>query len=165
MNKIYIGVDNGITGSIAILKDNETIFFKTPVKKEQSYTKTKQNISRLDFLKFQELMQSYIGGEKCFAVMERPMVNPGRFKAGISAVRCLEATLIVLELLDIPYQYCDSKQWQKELLPQGIKGSVDLKQASADIGCRLFPEYEELIRKHGDADGLLIAEWARRYNL
>jgi hypothetical protein len=93
------------------------------------------------------------------------MINPGRFKASISAVRCLEAMLIGLELYEIPYQYCDSKQWQKELLPAGIKGPIELKSASADIGTRMFPEHKELIWKHKDADGLLIAEWARRINL
>ncbi|MDA3809619.1 MAG: hypothetical protein PF518_04730 [Spirochaetaceae bacterium] len=93
------------------------------------------------------------------------MVNPTRFTATLSAIRCLEATIIAFEMYDIPYQYCDSKQWQKELLPAGIKGTPELKKASADIGCRLFPEHEELIQKHGDADGLLIAEWARRMNL
>lgn len=165
VNKIYIGIDNGVTGTIAIIKDDETIFLKTPVKKEQSYTKTKQNISRLEIMAFTRILARYIKGQKCFAVLERPMINPGRFKASISAVRCLEAVLIGLELYDIPYQYCDSKQWQKEMLPAGIKGPVDLKSASADIGCRLFPEHEELIQNHKDADGLLIAEWARRMNL
>lgn len=59
--------------------------------------------------------------------------------------------------------YCDSKHWQRILLPKGAKGP-ELKKASMDIGCRLFPEHEKLIRKHKDADGLLIAEWARREN-
>lgn len=165
MNKIYIGIDNGVTGTISFIKEDETIVVKTPVKKEQNYTKKKGNISRLDIMKFTMLLSRHIKGQKCFAVMERPMVNPGRFKASISAVRCLEAVLIGLELYEIPYQYCDSKQWQKELLPHGIKGPVELKTASGTIGSRLFPEHDDFIRKHGDADGLLIAEWARRMNL
>lgn len=164
--KIYIGIDNGVSGTVAIIKDDETIFLKTPVKIEQSYTKTKkQNISRLEMMKFTRILAKHIKGQRCIAIIERPMINPGRFKASVSAARCLEATLIGLELYDIPYQYCDSKQWQKEMLPAGIKGPVELKSVSADIGTRLFPEHEELIRKHKDADGLLIAEWARRMNL
>lgn len=165
MTKIYIGIDNGVSGTIAIIKDDEIIFLKTPVKKQQSYTKTKQNISRLDIMKFSMILSKHIKGQRCIAVIERPMVNPHKFKASLSAVRCLEATILGLEMYEIPYQYCDSKQWQKELLPSGIKGSPELKKASADIGCRLFPEHEEFIQKHGDADGLLIAEWARRLNL
>lgn len=34
-----------------------------------------------------------------------------------------------------------------------------------DIGCRLFPGLSTTITKHKDADGLLIAEWARREGL
>lgn len=165
MNKIYIGIDNGVSGTISFIADDKVTFLKTPVKKEQSYTKTKQNISRLKIMDFVAMLSRYVKGRKCIAVIERPMINPTKFKASISAARCLEATIVGLEMYDIPYQYCDSKQWQKELLPSGIKGSPELKKASADIGTRLFPEHEELIQKHGDADGLLIAEWARRMNL
>ena len=51
------------------------------------------------------------------------------------------------------------------MLPKGIEGSAELKKASKDIGCRLFPSQADLINKHKDADGLLIAEWARRESL
>ena len=51
------------------------------------------------------------------ASIERPMVNPKRFEATVSALRALEATLIVLESLNIGKEYCDSKGWQKALLP------------------------------------------------
>lgn len=165
MNKIYIGVDNGISGTLSFLKGEERVFLKTPTKKQLSYTKAKKNITRLDIMKFTMLLSKHIKGQHCIAVIERPMINSTRFTASMSAARCLEATIIGFEMYDIPYQYCDSKQWQKELLPHGIMGTPELKKASADIGCRLFPEHEELIQKHGDADGLLIAEWARRMNL
>jgi hypothetical protein len=86
------------------------------------------------------------------------MVNSTRFNATLSAIRALEATLIALEQAQWPYEYIDSKEWQKELLPKGLKGSDELKNASLDIGKRLFPELN--IKK--DADGLLIAEYLRR---
>ena len=59
---------------------------------------------------------------------------------------------------------CHMKIWQKKLLPQGCKGE-DLKRASEDIGLRLFPSLRPVIKKHKDADALLIAEWARREDL
>ena len=89
------------------------------------------------------------------------MVNPKRWAASVSAIRALEATLIIVELLEIPYIYVDSKEWQRELLPKGCKGDA-LKTASKDIGCRLFPQHKELIIKHKDADGILMAEYCRR---
>ena len=96
-------------------------------------------------------------------VCERPMINPTRWKASMSAIRCWEAQLIILEVLGVPHQFVDSKEWQRELLPKGIKGSDEQKKASKDIGKRLFPSLADF--KHTDFDGLLIAEYARRKNL
>ena len=95
--------------------------------------------------------------------MERPMVNPTRFKATTSALRCFEAELILIEHLGYAYCYVDSKYWQRELLPKGIKGADEQKKASKDIGKRLFPQLADF--KHSDYDGILIAEYARRKNL
>jgi len=156
--KSYIGIDNGVSGTIGIISEGKTYFFKTPVKVEQDYTKTKSNVTRIDVLELDRLLQKF---ENPFAVLERPMVNPKRFKATTSALRALEATITFLEASEIGFVYCDSKAWQRELLPKGVKGA-DLKKASRDIGIRMFPEHKELIEKHGDADGLLIAEYARR---
>ena len=166
MSKTYIGIDNGVSGGIGIITPAEQVaFIPTPTISQQNYTKTKGNISRLNFEKFWDIMEDQMQDHDCMVILERPMVNPGRFKATISAVRCLEAQLIVLESLKIPYMYVDSKEWQKEMLPSGIKGSTELKKASLDIGTRLFPQFEKEIKKQKDADALLIAEYARRKGL
>lgn len=168
--KIFAGIDNGVTGTIAVVKDGNCLaFIETPIKKEQSYTKKKDIISRIDSEKlvkfFEDLMQrENLKSEDFFAVIERPMINPTRFKASISAARSLEATQTVLEILQIPYQFIDSREWQKSELPKGYEGP-ELKKASADIGCRLFPAQSDLIRKHKDADGLLIAYYAYKAGL
>ena len=49
------------------------------------------------------------------------------------------------------------------MLPKGIKGADVLKKASLDVGKRLFPQFADKFK--GDADGILIAEWARKMNL
>lgn len=165
--KTYIGIDNGVSGTIAIIKPEGVIFEKTPVFEQLSYTKTKKYINRIDvpmltkFL-FNEAVPFNGDTSKILAIMERPMVNPGRFLATASALRACEATLIVLEALKIPYQYIDSKEWQKAMLPSGLKGRPKLKKASKEIGLRLFPNIQ---LKHDDCDGLLIAEYARRNQL
>lgn len=161
-SKVYIGVDNGVTGSIGILAPDVQEFYHTPTKSELSYTKEAKHITRIDSVKLLELLKRYNTGNMLLLI-ERPMVNPGRFTATLSAMRALEATLIVIELLSIPYRYIDSKEWQKAMLPSGIKGSDELKKASKDIGCRLFPEFKDLYKS--DADGILIAEYARRGRL
>ncbi len=163
-SKLYIGIDNGVTGTVGCIYDNKTWFFKTPVKSEQSYTKAKANISRIDMPKMLQELNQIIFETKPESVMcliERPMVNPTRFQATTSALRALEATLICVELLKISFQYEDSKKWQKELLPSGSTKD-QLKSDSVDIGCRLFPQHRDLIIKHKDADGILLAEYCRR---
>lgn len=178
MSKYYIGIDNGTTGSIGIVSSDPDIapkLYYMPVFKRQDYTKKKKNITRISYRSLYNILECYSTNAhftkdkityhpNVIALVERPMVNPGRFMASISAVRALEVTLIVLEELMIPYQFIDSKQWQKEMLPQGIKGSTELKQASRDIGERLFPQFRPY-KKTKDADGILIAEWAKRNNL
>ena len=162
MNKTYIGIDNGVTGAIGILTGaGERFLIPTPVKKEQSYTKTKQNISRIDFMKLYDILKKY--NDNSLIAIERPFVNPSGFKATVSAMRALEATLIAIEMLDISYIYVDSKEWQKQLLPAGYKGK-ELKRVSGEIGQRLFPELTDEINRQKDADALLIAEFARRSN-
>lgn len=164
--KLYIGVDNGVSGSIGWSGASSDIVrcgqVKTPVISQQNYTKAKGNITRVDFPALKTLLfdLGQLGFSSWMAVLERPMVNPQRFFASASALRALESTLIVLELLGIPYQYVDSKEWQREMLPKGIKGP-ELKKASCEIGQRLFPSIE----CKPDADGLLMAEWARRKGL
>lgn len=165
--KYYLGIDNGVSGSICLMQENGEVefFIQTPVFYEQSYTRKKQNIGRIDRKILKEYLKPYCTEENTiFCVLERPLVNPGSrfFKTTMSAMRALEATLCIIEDFELPHMYCDSKNWQKDLLPSGIKGSPELKKASKDIATRLFPKYKELIKKQKDGDGLLIAEWSRR---
>lgn len=162
MSKIWVGLDNGVSGTIGIVGEGiDPVFVKTPVKKEQDYTKAKKIITRLDYSKFMELFSGLNKNDVC-VVMERVMVNPQRFAATVSALRCHEAELIMIEILGCKHMFIDSKEWQKVMLPKGCSGD-ELKKASLDIGNRLFPQFEGL--KHPDRDGILIAEYARRKNL
>ena len=163
MDKIYVGIDNGISGTIGIVGNSiEPKIFHTPIKKEQDYTKYKKIISRLDYSKFMELFSGYNKNDITI-LMERPLVNPTRFAATASALRCHEAELIMIEIMGIKHMFIDSKEWQHALLPKGIKGADEQKKASLSIGSRLFPQLSDF--KHNDRDGLLIAEYARRANL
>lgn len=165
---MFLGFDNGVTSEgIGVVSTDDTYLpslYKLPIKKELSYTKEAKNISRIDFNKLCTLIEDILSNtpdKKVMVGLERPMVNSTRFNASLSAVRALEATLIVLEKYNLPYQYIDSKEWQKVLLPKNLKGADQLKQASLDIGRRLFPHI--VLKK--DADGLLIAEYLKRtYN-
>lgn len=163
--KHYIGIDNGVSGSVGVLPNGNTpLWFPMPVRSELNYTKAKKNITRIDVVRLElELLtlREHFLPSHCDTLvgLERPMVNPGRFQATASALRALEATLIVLESLRFPYLYIDSKEWQKTQLPSGLKGD-ELKKASRDVGKRLYP-YLDL---KPDADAMLIARHLKSIN-
>ena len=162
MKKIFVGIDNGVSGTIGIIDETGVLFIKTPVKSEQNYTKKKGNITRINVKELKTFIQdslNFVNPNDVIVAIERPMVNPTRFQATTSALRALEATLNCVEELELPYIYLDSKEWQKDLLPKGVTGT-DLKKASLDIGARLFPQFKDF--KHEDRDGLLMAEYLRR---
>lgn len=164
-HKCYIGIDNGVSGSIAILKPTGGgLFMKIPTKSEQNYTKAKGNITRIKGSQLYDILKMHSESWVTHVIIERPMVNPTRFKATTSALRALEAVLIIVDdMLNLPFQYMDSKEWQRVMLPQGLKGPEELKPASLQIGNRLFPQFRDV--KHEDRDSLLMAEYARRANL
>ena len=165
---VFIGIDNGVSGTIGIIIPDDSFMFKTPTFSEQNYTKKKGNVTRINSVELLERLKLYcdnyymIAGFDVHCMIERPMVNPTRFAATSSALRALEATLTVVEQLGFAYSYIDSKEWQKVLLPKGSK-KEQLKSDSKDIACRLFPKHRELIQKHKDGDGILIAEYCRRF--
>lgn len=163
MLHFHVGIDNGVSGSVSAVssKRSKYSFEPTPIRNEYDYTKKKKKINRVDVVALTNLLKAILDkGTIIRVVIERPMVNPRRFAATASALRCLEATLIVLEGFELPYQFIDSKEWQKALLPSGVEGP-ELKKASLSIGSRLFPKVKQAIQRHKDADGLLIAEYSR----
>lgn len=158
MKLFYIGIDNGVSGSIGIIdSDRNALWFRMPVKNELSYTKEKKFINRVDLKGLAELFNSVVPLDAVIVLkIERPMVNPMRFAATMSAIRALEATLIFFESRNIPYTYIDSKEWQKAMLPSGLKGADELKAAADSICLRLFPSIKICA---GGGDSLLIAKY------
>lgn len=183
IHKLYLGIDNGVTASIGLVGDGiRAQWFTPPTKKEPNYHKKASNISRIDFPAWCDFLAQIklkaagisleLDGEvnycQILAVLEKPFT--GMATTAALSGRVYEAQLIGLEQLQIPYMTFPSTDWQGTLkrpglLPTGTKGSSACKRASAAIGVRLFPHLSKEITKHGDADGLLIAEWARRSNL
>lgn len=149
-----IAIDNGTSGSISIVDDTNKLIFHdaTPVIETINYTKTLQKIKRIDVRKLDNIIKEY---KPDFAILERPMVNPKRFKNSLLAVRAFEATLNVLELNHIPYEIIDSKEWQRAMLPQGTS-KEDLKFVADEKAKQLFGLQEI---KKGFGDSLLMAKY------
>jgi hypothetical protein len=168
MDKTYIGIDNGSSGSIGIIEHGkEALYMPIPKIYQLDYQKTNPgNISRLEWNEFEDILNGYkFNNSNCLVVFERPFKNPKFFKSSISAARFYEAEICIVERFEFAYTIIDSKPWQKLLLPAGCKGKDQLKKASHDIGIRMFPNLKEEIKNQKDADGILIAEYARRVNL
>jgi len=164
---MILAIDNGVSGSIACLNKNGKVilFLPTPVKKELNYTKEKAWLNRLDHHALKELLffifrENDNSFENISVYIERPMINPMRWKASMSAIRCLEALVVVLEEVKLPSptKYIDSKEWQKTMLPSGLKGADELKRAGVNVAERMFPGRKFI----PDADALLMAEYLRR---
>jgi hypothetical protein len=159
--RYYCALDNGVSGTGCVLDIEmwESWFWKTPVIKCLSYTKKPQHIQRIAWGKLIELLPK----SDAFVMLERPLVNPRMFSATQSALRALESTIICLEYLGLDYDYTDSKSWQSKYLSSGIIGHDQMKAASMHVAIELYPQHEELIRKHGDGDALLIARYAQEH--
>lgn len=168
---VWIGIDNGVTGSIGIIDSEGAYTLIRPkhyVFKAQDYQKKKQNAGRIDVHSFYQILETYSlsGNAIVHVMMERPLVNPQPkyFATSLSGIRTMEAMWIVIQQMHrLPLQFIDSKEWQSVLLPKGTKGSPQLKKASITIATRYFPLMAEEIRKQKDGDGLLIAEYCRRF--
>ncbi len=150
-----IGIDNGSTGTIAIVDTFQCHeFFETPTIDALHYGKRGSITKRLDRKTLREILSNHSISR---AVLERPFT--GKFiNAVLPAHRLFEATVITLEDLGIGIEIIDSRQWQESILGN-VKGSAELKKASALRGAQLYPQLSQEIKKHGDADGLLIAHW------
>lgn len=163
---VFIGIDNGPSGSIGIQVYNHkgfgigSLFMKTPTYMRQDYTKKKKRISQLDLKALKKIFRA-IKNDNVYSAMERPLVNPGRWNASIVGVRVHQQWLDLFDFFHLPEPISlDSREWQKTMLPKGTTGE-ELKVRSKEIGLRLFPKACSSV-KNKDYDGMFICEWIRR---
>lgn len=158
--KCVIFIDNGVTGSIGAYGEDTCMYVRKPIIEEQGYQKAKKTIKYPDLSALNDILSSFkekYGQDSVMVVSERPMINPGRFTASISGAIAYATERVAIRESGLPYMYCDSGEWQKQVLPRGIKGAAELKKASKETGLRLFPSKTDVIKKQGDADGILGA--------
>ena len=162
--RIFCAIDNGCTGTIgAVTEDGSwASFMPVPTYKSLDYNRSKpRHTTHVDYDKLHGLLSSLGKQGDLRLVTERPMKNPRLFTATVSGVRAHEILLAVTRSLGVDIEETmDSRNWQTAMCGPFEKGKS--KEASVAAGCELFPEHSPLIRKHGDADGLLMAEFFRR---
>jgi crossover junction endodeoxyribonuclease RuvC len=144
---IYIGIDPGKKGGVAIISDDGV------------------KVYQWDDQRFIEDMRQHANWlDKCVAAVEKVGAMPGQ---GVTSMFSFGQSygfiLGVLTAFGIPYQLVSPATWKREF---GLLKSQ--KQGSVDVCKRLFPGVNmlptERCRKESDgmAESLLIAEYARR---
>ena len=159
---LIFGLDNGSTGTISCINkvDGTISFMKTPSRVELDYTQDIKYINRIDTVELKKWFENNISLMKddnrfIIVILERPMKNPTRFEQSISACRAFEATLIILEELNLKYIVIDSKQWQHYFFGKNTS-NIDLKLESMRKGLdvlkknfkKQYNEISEIIQKH-----------------
>ena len=160
---IYIGIDNGPSGSIGVLSSGPAQMFLPVTERILNYTQKKAYTTLLNFRKMKRFFWKLANTrEPIMLAMERPMINPGRWSATCVALRVHQQYLDMFSALKMGEPMSlDSRKWQKKFLPSGVKGP-ELKPASEQVGLRMFPQCRAEILKHKDADGLFIALWLKQ---
>lgn len=193
MNKTWIlGIDNGISGSIALMDPKGKIVFyeHVPVYSEQKWTKAKvkklktgikvqhDKITLIDVERLQSMLVKYtsvIPDIHCF--LERPAISYNSkwgMHTAVSASMSWAYVVYVLKRLKIARTDIDSKEWQKELIPEatgshnkeymktlkaGERNSL-LKEASYMFAQGICPKFKS--NDPGDADSICLCEYGRR---
>ena len=160
---LIIGIDNGVTGSLAAFRDGQLLDFRETFTKKwlkPTVSSRESYMARIDV----EALSGWIKNlkredEEVIAILERAMTDQTRFAATISSHHAQEALMITLELLKISYMTIDSKVWQSRFLPR-ISGSISLKAESKRKGIKEFPQFVKVINSHGDADAIFIGKLA-----
>lgn len=178
---LIFGLDNGTTGSIAcIIPEKQYIdYLETPSFECNDYTQEVKKMRRIDIYVLKEWFEKHIkfakkiykNKIKVIVILERPMVNPQRFKESGYALRAFESTLITIEMLKLDYIIIDSKKWQHHFFGTNTT-QIDLKKESKKLSLEILTKYEKdniheldisnmkkLIESHGDGDSLLMCRY------
>ena len=154
---IYIGIDPGLSGAVAVLLPYEQHVFDTPTADVDG--KRKYLVSAM--VKLLRPYAEHVGHDK-LAVLENVHSMP---KQGVASSFCFgEGKGMwegILAALEIPMELVSPQRWKKEIMAdQGKEKSAARFKAMA-----LFPSLADqlkLVKHDGRAEALLMAEYARR---
>ena len=152
---IYIGIDPGLSGAIAVFdtEKGHLSVVDMPVVEVVRNKKTKRELSPAMLAGILRMT-----GKPCSAVVERVGAMPGQ---GVSSVfsfgRSLGTIEGALSALEIPMTLVPPQQWQKAA---GVRGGKD---GSRQRAAELFPNYASLFARKKDdgrADAACLAWYA-----
>jgi len=163
VNTVYIGIDPGLTGGIALLPGSDTRLgawsYPMPVHQvsPKGYVKNAVNGAALTVLLRNHLSGMGLQPVTALAFVERVSAFPGQGVASMFSLGwSLGAVLGVLNGLGVPTVMVEPKNWKAH-----FKLTKEKEQARL-LAARLFPDLT-LTRKadHGRAEALLIGLYGR----
>lgn len=145
--KLYIGLDLGSNGGVAVIDTNGSIIevFKNP-------DTVTDWIARL----------SAYTGKQCFCITEKVHSMPQNGgKANFTFGRTTGITLTLLEVNKIPFQEITPQTWMKHYMMKKEKSesNTEWKNRLKNKAQQLFPTHAVTL---WNADALLMAEYCRR---
>jgi len=166
MNRVIIGIDNGLTGGLVALSDHPG----PPIAMTVMPTRGKAKGNEVDALAVYE----WILNLACaFTDITAILETPGKHSPGVQALCSMwdsyGAIRAILECRSIRHHRITPQAWQKVMLVGCAKG--DTKPAALARTRQIWPQESFLAtarssKPHeGLCDAALIAEYARRQNL
>lgn len=158
----YIGIDNGLSGAIALVKGSSLVVSPMPTRKLGKG----RGLDRAAFFK----MAKHWRQSGYSVVVEMPEKHSPGVLALCSTWHCSGGILMALEANNVRYHEVRANQWQRLFWsrPKMAKGQkFDTKHASLAAAKKLWP-HEKWLRSErcktpdsGMADAALIAEYGR----
>jgi hypothetical protein len=153
---IYVGIDPGLDGALAIIFPDMQVVCDTPTVNVVGKNGTKREYLTAEMAK---ILSSFREAE-VRAVVELVHAMPGQ---GVRSMFSMGYGVGLWEGLlagsGIPYERVTPQRWKKALMD----GMGKEKDASRFKAQQLFPKAELHLKKHhGRAEALLLAEWLRR---
>ena len=145
MKKIYIGIDPGATGAMAV-------FYSGDIEGSVFDFEDPKGLEHLRWIKTFELPSLLAAIEKVHSMPKQGVASSFKFGTnfGIWQGR--------LQALEIPYIFVTPQKWQKVVFDSMTKG--DRKAMSLDLARRLYLWADLRLKKHhGRAEALLIARY------
>lgn len=167
MKKIYIGIDNGVSGGLVALSDYPGV---DPIATRAMPTQKRRNRDEVDVKELYKWCREVSGDNLSNVVFI--VEEPGGSKSAKAATSMAGSFHAIRGFLDAKYlrwHPVTPRQWQKEMLPGVKKG--DTKPAALAAARRIWPLQKWLasercrIPHDGIIDAALIAEYARRVKL
>jgi hypothetical protein len=163
--KIYIGIDNGVSGGAVAIDDNGKIidYLVMPIQK----ARRRNEVDVRAFVKWlSRISTNYIADIK--VIIEEPGGSQSA-SAAASMEGSFHALRGALESRRASWERVTPKTWQKVMLPGCETG--DTKPRALECAQRLWPDQDWRatsrckVPHSGLVDAALIAEYARRANL